>query len=864
MSRLAVVSGLLAALLLGPTPAGSALPPGFQRTTVAAPLDEPTVLAVTPDGRLFVGERSGRILVIANGSLLPVPLIQLPADTQDGERGLVGLALDPAFAANGWLYAYYTTLEPRNRVSRFTVIGNGADLGSEFVVWENPDGAASYHHGGAIAFGPDGNLYIATGDQFDSASSQDLTTQHGKILRVAPDGSVPGDNPFLGVPGAEAPVWARGLRNPFRIVFDGPSLWIGDVGGNNPDSLEEVNLGVAGANYGWPDQEGTRCNVIDCSGLTPSAYAYQHDDPAYYRDFPQASITLGPVYRATVFPAEYQGSLFFGDYANRFIRRLTFGGGGAITGDPVFDSTPDAGTIVDLKVGTDGALYTVTIGVDFTGPSDVGAVHRIAYVGAGNQPPVAVAGATPQEGLPPLAVQFSSAGSFDPDAAPGPLTFAWTFGDGGTSTDPNPMHTYVAPGQYLARLTVNDGVASTDATPLTIVVGSPPTATITAPLAGTTYRAGDVIAFAGTASDPDDGPLGPAALTWQVVLRHAEHAHPFYGPVSGIASGSITIPASGHGPENTSYEIQLTATDSDGLATSVTREILPVVATLALDTQPSGIPVFLDGEAQATPRAYASLSGFTHVVTAQPAFLVGGTYHVFDHWSDGGTRSHPVTVPEGGTARTAVYTPCAGAGAGDTDGDAIPDACDVCPLDPDPDQDDADGDGVGDACDLCGAAADHAAASVKVARLVRLLAPAGDDRLATATLAGLTPADVDPPNEDVELRIFDRDGDVLRRTLTPGATAGLWTVGFRSGGPVKWKFRTTNPAAFGGLSLLRLRQQTGGFALTAKGTGLDLTGADRQHLGIALRVGSGPGADCWTAVHASCRSAGGGATLVCR
>ncbi|TMA71699.1 MAG: PKD domain-containing protein, partial [Deltaproteobacteria bacterium] len=647
---------------MGTWPAQAALPPGFQRSTVVSGLSEPTVLEFAPDGRLFVGERGGRILTVENGSLLPLPLVQLAADTLNGERGLVGLALDPNFATNGYLYAYYTTNEPRNRVGRLTVVGNTADPSSEVVIWQNPDLAADFHHGGTIHFGPDGALYIATGDQMVSANAQDLSNQHGKILRVARDGTIPPDNPFVRVPGAQAPIWAYGLRNPFRFVFDPATgaLWIGDVGGNVAESWEEVNRGVPGANYGWPNQEGRVCYVSDCSAYTFPVYAYQHNNPAYSTDQVQASITLGPVYRASAFPAAYQGALFFGDYANRWIRSLVFDAGGVVSADPLFDSPPDAGTIVDLRVGPDGALYTVTIGVAFSGEADVGAVHRLAFPGGGgNQPPVAVESADPRQGPAPLTVPFTSAGSTDPDSGPGALTFSWTFGDGGTSTEPNPVHTYAARGLYLARLTVSDGAAATTTDAIPITVGSPPVAIITQPPPGTLYRAGDVIPFAGTATDLEDGALGAGAFVWQVVLRHADHTHPFFGPTAGATQGSFTIPATGHGPENTFYEIELTAIDSDGLQGKASRAILPVVSPLALDTVPSGIPIFLDGQPQLTPRVYQSLSGFIHTVEAQPSFVLGAAPYLFDRWSDGGARVHTLVAPEGGGGATAFYTPTA-------------------------------------------------------------------------------------------------------------------------------------------------------------------------------------------------------------
>jgi len=632
--------------------------PRFRRSLVASGLNEPTTLEFTPDGRLFIAERGGRILVVQDGAVLPTPLIQINVNSDFGERGLVGLAVDPSFETNGFLYAYYTTVEPRNRVGRFAVVGNTASPASEVLIWQNPDLASQFHHGGTIRFGPDGNLYIATGDQERSTDAQSLTNQHGKILRVRPDGTVPLDNPFLGVPGAQAPIWALGLRNPFRFVFDSltGTMWIGDVGGNSATSREEINRGVAGANYGWPNQEGPECFVSSCAGYTFPVYFYQHNDPNYSTNQLQASITLGPVYRATAFPTEYRGNLFFGDYANRWTRRLTFDAGGAVSGDFVFDPAPGSGTIVDMKVGPDGALYYVNIGIPWSGEPDPAAVYRIEYLSGVNQPPVAVASASSTQGPAPLTVQFTGSSSSDPDNGPQPLSFNWAFGDGITSEEANPQHVYRQRGVYSARLTVSDGADSATSAPIQIRVGFPPTATITQPTAGSLYRAGDVITFAGTASDPD-GTLSDAAFSWRVVLRHADHVHPFLGPINGVRQGTFTIASTGHSPRNTSYEISLTVTDADGLSDTRIVAISPVISTLQFDTAPSGIPVFVDGEPEPTPRTYASLVGFQHMIEAQSSYTLGGRRYLFETWSDGGARVHTYTAPEGGGSITATYRP---------------------------------------------------------------------------------------------------------------------------------------------------------------------------------------------------------------
>lgn len=641
---------------VAPVSAGS-LPVGFVRETVIdTGLTEPTVMEFLPDGRLLIGQRGGAIRIYQDGVLLPAPLITIATITQS-ERGLVGLARDPNFASNGYIYVYYTTSPPRNRVGRFTVSGNTANPASEVIIWQNPDPAANFHHGGAIAFGADGNLYIATGDQFTSANAQTLVNEHGKLLRLAPDGSIPPDNPFVATPDARPAIWALGLRNPFRFTIDSLTgrILIGNVGGNSGSSWEEINVGLSGANYGWPNQEGSRCFIPDCSAYTFPIFFYQHNNRTYAPGPNQASILAGPVYRSTAFPSAYRGVQYVGDYANRWIRRLVFDAAGNVLGDPLFVTEPLAGTIIDMEVGPDGALYFLTYGVAWDGVPDTPGLHRVRFLAPGNQPPVAVAAATPTLGPLPLSVQFSSAGSSDADNGPSPLAFAWNFGDGGTSNAPNPQHTFTTEGQFTVLLTVSDGLASAPAAPLLIRVGIPPIVTISEPAPGATYRAGDTITFSGSASDAKDGPLPVTALTWQVLLIHEEHAHPFVGPLVGVTGGSFQIPTTGHAPAHTFYQIRLTATDSDTLSTTATRDAMPEIAMLALNSNPSGVPIFLDGDAVKTPAVIPSLISFQHEVAAQPAFMLNGLPYVFSNWSDAGAATHTVVLLPAGLSLTAMY-----------------------------------------------------------------------------------------------------------------------------------------------------------------------------------------------------------------
>src|SRR5438067_9132418 len=234
------------------------LPPGFVEAQVGGNLSgSPTAMAFAPDGRLFVCQQGGQLRVIKNGSLLSTPFVSLTVDSS-GERGLLGIAFDPNFATNHYLYVYYTvaTSPIHNRVSRFTAAGDIAAPDSHVVILElNNLSSATNHNGGAIHFGPDGKLYIAVGENANGANSQTLANLLGKVLRINSDGTIPTNNPFFNTAGARKEIWALGLRNPFTFAFQPGTgrLFINDVG---QSTWEEINDGVAGSNYGWPTTEG--------------------------------------------------------------------------------------------------------------------------------------------------------------------------------------------------------------------------------------------------------------------------------------------------------------------------------------------------------------------------------------------------------------------------------------------------------------------------------------------------------------------------------------------------------------------------------------------------------------------------------
>jgi glucose/arabinose dehydrogenase len=383
VKRVLVAVGLLFSLPLLAA-AQVVLPPGFSLTTVTG-LDPVTSMALAPDGRIFVCEQEGNVRLIVNGVLLSTPFLTVTVDS-NFERGLLGITLDPNFSSNQYVYIYYTVPASggnaaHNRVSRWTANGNQG--GNEVVLLDLDPLGSQLHNGGALHFGTDGKLYIAVGNNHVDANSQDLTNLEGKILRINSDGSLPG-NPFCGMGQDRCEIWAYGLRNPFTFgVQPGTGdNFINDVG---EDTWEEIDVGVAGANYGWGDPppatfcEGpdVRDSLVPCPSppFTNPVYWYHHVEP---EPPGPCAITGGDFYNPTSsgFPPSYVGKYFFADLCAGWIDYI----------DPT--NPPAAGqattfatgltTAVDVLGGFDGNLYYLDRGANGPGGSLVGIISYTA------------------------------------------------------------------------------------------------------------------------------------------------------------------------------------------------------------------------------------------------------------------------------------------------------------------------------------------------------------------------------------------------------------------------------------------------------------------------------------------------------
>jgi glucose/arabinose dehydrogenase len=312
--------------------------PTLTTTRVASGLSSPVDLQV-PAGdraRLFVVEQGGRIRIVRNGAIVSPPFLDVASRiSTGGERGLLGLAFHPRYSETGRFFVNYTDRSGDTRISEFRVSANPdlADASSERELLFVRQPFAN-HNGGGLAFGNDGFLYIGLGDGGSGGdpqgNGQNLQTPLGKMLRIdvnagSPFG-VPADNPFLGTAGAFAPVWARGLRNPWRFSFDSANgdLYIGDVGQNAVEEIDYAPAGRGGQNYGWNVMEGSRCfrpsSGCPTAGLTLPVAEYDHGVGC--------SVTGGIVYRGCRLPG-YHGTYFYGDYCTAVIRSFRIQAGQA-------------------------------------------------------------------------------------------------------------------------------------------------------------------------------------------------------------------------------------------------------------------------------------------------------------------------------------------------------------------------------------------------------------------------------------------------------------------------------------------------------------------------------------------------------
>lgn len=722
---------------------GTGILPGFQETTAFGGLTQPTAVRFSPDGRVFVAEKSGLIKVFDGlGDSTPTTFADLRTEVHNfWDRGLLSLALDPDFPARPFVYVAYTYdavvggEAPRwgnpgqtsdgcpnppgatadgcvvsGRVSRLQASGDQA-VGEQVLI---EDWCQQYpsHSIGDLRFGPEGELYVSGGDgasfgfadygqkgiprnpcgdppsgvggaqgppsaEGGALRSQDLLTGadptglHGAVLRIDPDtGDALPDNPLAGNPDPNARrIVAHGMRNPFRFAIrpGTDEVWIGDVGWG---AWEEINR-VADPtdatidNFGWPCFEGAGrqpgydgADLDLCEGLyggggaTAPYHPYWHGGNVVTGEMcPTGGSSIsGMAFNppGSPLPAEFDGALFFSDYARDCIWVMERTTGALPSPSQIKVLRAGAPGPVDIQVGPGGDVFYASF--------NSGTIRRIHYT-AGNRAPEAVASADPTSGDTPLSVSFDGSGSSDPD--PGDtLSYAWDLDGDGSYDDGSGVQAsfeYTEAGSYAVGLRVTDDHGATATDTVAVTAGdTPPTAAIAAPTPAFTWAVGDQVAFSGGATDAQDGALPASALEWSLTLQHCPsncHAHPLQD-FTGVAGGSFVAPDHEY-PSH--LELRLTATDSGGLSDSRVVRLYPRTVDLAFASNPGGLELVLNGVQATTPFSRTVIEGSANTISAPSPQELGAITYDFASWSDGGAQTHTVQADAADTY-TATYS----------------------------------------------------------------------------------------------------------------------------------------------------------------------------------------------------------------
>ncbi len=657
------------------------LPDGFSDTMehAFADTDYPTALAWLPDGRMLATTKEGRLWLFPEteqGYGQPTVVLDLSSQIcADTERGLVGLAVDPEYVTNGFVYLYWThdvhgvcdserlADAPQNRVTRHRLDADGSEVARQVIV-DHIVSPRPHHIAGDLEFDRNGFLYISVGDgvcRIPEATvcggldnnSQLRRLPHGKILRVTRYGWPVPDNPYVGIKGARRctrpsgvppgtgpckEIFALGLRNPFRIVRrpGTDNFFVNDVGQHH---WEEIDRLKKGANYGWNAREG-HCARDSTTNCGPTRFV----NPIH--DYPHGdcrSVTGGAFVPVGLWPDWFDGAYLFADFTCDKIFRLVQDG----TGARHVRFLAGIRQPVDLRFGPSPlgrSLYYISF---FKRE-----IHRVTY-SQHNIAPVAGFSSLPNG----MAVAFNGGRSYDPDQD-GIATWRWNFGDGHsrTTATASTNHTYGQPGSYNVTLTVTDAEGATSR-PFTKRVTVPehrPSLNVDWPPGTRTFAVGARVSLTASATDPEDGTLPGSAIRWEFRLRHGNHFHPIAVSHGNQASVTYPPPEDLEAAGDSSVVAIVTATDSNGLTSTDQHTLAPSRVRLTFRTSPDGGVIRIDGGLRRATFSAMPWVGQTFRVRA-PDQRIDGRRYVFGSWSDGKPREHNITAPRASSTFTARF-----------------------------------------------------------------------------------------------------------------------------------------------------------------------------------------------------------------
>ena len=635
------------------------LPPNFYYVQVGGTgttINSPTTMAFLPDGRVFVADQSGKLRVFKNDVLLATPFITLAVDAA-GERGLIGVAVDPDYSTNGYVYLYYTikgagTNPSHNRLSRFTADMVNKDIVdskvAETILLELPNlSTATNHNGGCLGFGRDGKLYIAVGDNAHGSDriQQDTTSYFGKILRINKDGSCPTDNPFYSVTHPDnvaSHLWAFGLRNPYTFSIDPVTgkLFLNEVGQNTWEEIDDASTG--GRNFGWPDYEGMSTDPKKLFNYQNPTYTYNHSSKVTTPS--GCAITGGTFFTSTTtnYPAQYNGKYFFQDFCSGWIYYFD-----PLQSNPIVAKFADGlgANTLSMNVSPDGKLYYL----NRTNKT----LNRIEY-----DPKFSILQSPQAQSVHQgdnISFQVITSGT-------GTLTYQWQ--KNGVAIANNNLATLSIPnvqladsGNYRVVVTNFEGssLISQEAKLTVLPTNSKPIATILSPIKSPQqyYKAGDLITLNGTGTDKEDGTLPASAFEWHIDFHHNTHKHD-QPPIVGQQTLKVTIPDEGETSDNVWYRFILMVKDSQGQLGVDSVDVYPLKATITLSSIPTGMQLALDGEPFIADTSFLSVQGLKRSFTAPTQIKNGNTYK-FISWSNSTDSTQTIATPTANTTYVATF-----------------------------------------------------------------------------------------------------------------------------------------------------------------------------------------------------------------
>jgi len=667
----AVVLAIVGAMLLtigdqaasaDPVPAGN-----YSLSLVASGVREPHTLRTAPDGRIFLLQQSGRVRIIKGGVLKNKTVLRIPDEqivALNNSSGLLGIAFAPDFrsAATKYVYLLYTHTPMagydyrHNVVSRWRIDGDTIDPSSEqILIHLDPlvnatGGFATSHYGGDMEFGDDGKLYVTTGDLYQGSNGQRLDNRLGKVLRYNADGSIPTNNPFYGTTsGANRAIYSYGLRNPYKIAIDTKNgrMILGDVGSSKFEELNVLEPGAAGQNFGWSLTEGY---TTDSRFVSPKL-AYPHQSAT--APLVGCAVIGGDIYRPrTKTIPGIAGDFIFADHCQGWLRTI----------DPV---TGQVGPVlvtglnlpVDMAVARNGSIYIIQRHLAEGVP---GAVFRLDYASTSSAPVIN----TPPRGTSAGVGGSATFSVFASGAAP--LNYQWyrngTTISGATSSSYTVGSVALSDDGASFTVRVSNSAGSVTSSPAVLRVASDqaPVPVITSPAVGATFAAGDTLRLAGSATDAEDGTLPASAFSWEVDLYHNTHAHDIVGPVTGVKQLDVELSRTDETDPDIFYRVRLTVTDSAGISSTTTRDVVPRLATMSLATLPSGLPLDLDSAPTSTPATITAVVGTRRTLAASTTTRSGVSW-VFDSWLDGVTTAgRTFNVSPTAQTYTALFRPSGG------------------------------------------------------------------------------------------------------------------------------------------------------------------------------------------------------------